>query len=604
MIDNQFDNFLNDKLKDHSAPVPAGLWNKVKDSQFDNFIGDTFKDHIAPVPTGLWDKVTDSQFDQFFGNTFNGHTAPVPGNLWDKITDGQFDNFIAGKLIDHTAAVPTGLWKKVQPKEDHDRKGFIFFRYPYAALVLLALLLGGSLVGYLYITSQNDSDATEVKVKQGSSTTNGKEKMQEPVILENNTLSTTPSTSNTPTSAQQKNNGPTDQPMNDPLTTGTSKSITHNASGRLTNDVKSNHVPAGQQSSTAGNSHTPSTINPTKGLDVKPNNSNTVNGIPVYKDDILNSNINNMAISKTIATEDTESENIAPYQRNLLTAVTIPTDGNRFNGLQSLLDKQLATTNHTSKFRNVVICPADKKNRNTDWHFETYLSPDFASKSVITKTASQQFLLKKDSSESMQIGYSAGLRLVKPLTENIILKAGVQYTQMNEKYVYRTENEVKTITVVTVRTIIRAPGDTVIVRDTSILQQIGFHNNTVYNRFRSFDIPVTVGYQFGNEDLKFGINAGVIFNVSSWYQGVILDSTLATVPLVKGNGSMVFKSNIGLGIYGGISIIKRLSDDLHVFVEPYFRYNLSNMTNTQSSYNQKFSLGGLSIGLRFNLTRQ
>ena len=204
----------------------------------------------------------------------------------------------------------------------------------------------------------------------------------------------------------------------------------------------------------------------------------------------------------------------------------------------------------------------------------------------------------------MRVGFTAGIRLVKPITDNILVKAGVQYSQMNQKYVYRTENEVKTITVVSVRTIIRAPGDTVIVRDTSILQQIGYKNNTVINRFRSFDIPVTVGYQFGGEDLKIGINAGVIFNVSSWYQGVLLDSSLATVPIPKGNPNMVYKSNIGLGLYGGISIVKKLSDDLHIFAEPYIRYNLSNMTTPQASYSQKFSLGGISVGLRFNLNRQ
>ena len=158
----------------------------------------------------------------------------------------------------------------------------------------------------------------------------------------------------------------------------------------------------------------------------------------------------------------------------------------------------------------------------------------------------------------------------------MLLKAGPQYSQVNQKYVYRTENEVKTTTVVTVRTIIRAPGDTVIVHDTSTVQQIGFKNNTVYNHFKSFDIPVTIGYQFGNEDLKFGINAGLVFNVSSWYQGVILDSSLATVTLNKtGNG--VYKTNIGMGLYAGFSAVKQLGEDLHIFLEPYFRYNLSNI---------------------------
>ena len=306
------------------------------------------------------------------------------------------------------------------------------------------------------------------------------------------------------------------------------------------------------------------------------------------------------AADQTLATTD-DRELIEPYQQNLLPAFVIPTLTG-YDMSQNLQDKQLSTLNHTNQFKNIIICPSDNR-RNTDWYLEAYASPDLAFKSVSNVSASPLYMLKKDSSESMQVGYSAGLRLVKPLTDNILLKAGVQYSQANEKYVYRTENEVKTTTVVTVRTIIRAPGDTVIVQDTSILQTVGFRNNTVRNRYRSFDIPLTVGYQFGNEDLKFGINAGVAVNISSWYQGVMLDSSLAIVPLTK-TGNNVYKTNIGLGLIGSFSVVKKMSEDMHVFFEPYFRYNLSNMTTQQASFKQRFSVGGLAIGLRINLNRK
>ena len=36
MTDNQFDNFIRAKLHDHSAPVPAGLWDKVNPAKDDD----------------------------------------------------------------------------------------------------------------------------------------------------------------------------------------------------------------------------------------------------------------------------------------------------------------------------------------------------------------------------------------------------------------------------------------------------------------------------------------------------------------------------------------------------------------------------------------
>ncbi|MBP7345867.1 MAG: PorT family protein, partial [Sediminibacterium sp.] len=271
--------------------------------------------------------------------------------------------------------------------------------------------------------------------------------------------------------------------------------------------------------------------------------------------------------------------------------------------LSALFNREMTTKNHASSFKNVVICPTDRKIRNTDWGLEVFVSPDMPFKTVTNNTASPQLLSRKDSSESLKLGFSAGFRIVKPLNDHFAIKTGLQYSQINEHFTYRTENETRTTTVVTVRAIIRAPGDTLLVRDTSTLTQIGYKTNTVKNRFRSLDIPVLASYQFGNDDLSIGLTAGVIVNLSSWYQGVILDSSLTAVPLSK-ETNMVYKSNIGLGLYAGLTVSKRINYATQLFFEPYLRYNLSNMTNPEAAFNQRFSIGGLAMGLRFNLNKR
>lgn len=579
MTDTSFDEFFNDKLKDHAASVPAGLWDKVKDTQMDAHISDKLNDFIAPVPAGLWEKITDTQFDNALADKLYNHSAPLPDNLWEKITDGQLDDFVAGKLISHAAPVPDGLWEKVKPEEKDDRKGFILFRYPVAAILLLALLLGGSFAAYHFLNGNNNTPSLVEKALP--------EKSQTPSSL---------SAINPNNTKEEANPSDNAQPREAEMLHKQTPPSTN------TNGVKTEKE---DFSSLAGNNKHKTAPSGLQGFKTPLSGSPDKNSkLPVYTDPFNPVNNGRLAVpEKTGIPENEATESADDYQHNRLTALTIAGNLNRYSLSQGMVDKKLLGNNHTNQFRNIIICPPVRGGLNSDWYVETYLSPDIAFKSVTNNTASQQYLARKDSSESMQVGFSAGVRLVKPLTENILLKAGLQYSQINQKYVYRTENEVKTTTVVSVRTIIRAPGDTVIVRDTSILMQVGYKNNTVKNRFRSLDIPITIGYQFGNEDLRFGINAGVIVNLSSWYQGVMLDSSLATVPLAKDNSSMTYKSNIGLGLYGGISIVKKLSDDLHIFAEPYFRYNLSDMTNPQASYKQRFSLGGISLGLRFNLNR-
>lgn len=635
MIDSEFDDFAKGKLGDHEVPVPAGMWDKVADQQFDQFVGNTFKDTTAPVPSGLWDKITDGQFDAFVGsalaefeapvpagmwdkisgrqldnfvsNKLTDYVSPVPVGLWDRINDGQFDSFVHDKLADAVAPVPAGLWEKIMPPEEKDRGGYIWFRNAgrAAAVLLLMALLGG---GYFWYRNQQHGGNGSTDSTARTELSNGKD-----------ALKTSPSTSAkeqqpiapaVTTPGQQPSNENKSTPV--PSVNQDADNASNNAAADLLNNRSSEAAKTDLKN--AGNAHAERAkrqhnniteitrdskiARDRSDLSVPPTN----NANPAANAGADRNNRNNAGlISQPV--DESKFDFIEPYEQNhLQRGNTIPTDLTRTGGYISMLDKQ-ATAKHYSNFKSVIICPADK-NRNTDWFLEAYASPDIAFRSLTNNTASQTYLLRKDSSESMRVGYTAGIRLVKPLNDNILLKAGVQYTQMNQKYVYRTENEVKTITVVSTRTIIRAPGDTVIVRDTSVLQQIGFKNNTVINRFRTLDVPVMVGYQFGNEDLKIGINAGVVFNLSSWYQGVQLDSSLATVPITKGSSNMIYKSNIGMGLIGSVSLVKKLSDDLHIFAEPYFRYNLSNMTTPNAPYNQKFSLGGIAVGVRLNLNRQ
>jgi hypothetical protein len=596
MIDNEFDGFVNGKLGDHEVPVPAGLWEKLTNAQFDQFVGNKLKGNEAPVPEDSWDKITAGQFDSFVSDKLTGAEAAVPTGFWDRVTDGQFDAFVSGRLSGAKAAVPAGLWDKVNPqKEDNDRGGFAWFRNPGRAIAVAAVLIA-LIGGYFWIQSSNNKNTstapgTTLTQPSGAGTT---------------TSGNNGAGNNTPNATNQANALAGSGKTSDAQTQQQSTPANEQAAG---SNASEQRVQPAKNGLTPG---IPASINGASANNVAGSNGARNGGSNIAAGNGLiqsnNSNNNNAAVTDNNSTDQTQNNGnpfdfIEPYQQNHLQAgATIPFPRN--GQMSNLSDKHLSAGNHTKLAQSIIVCPSDK-GLNKDWFLEGYFAPDFAFSKVSSNGASQAYMDRKDSSETMNPGFSAGIRVVKPLTDNILLKAGVQYSQMNQKYVYRTENEIKTITVVSLRTIIRAPGDTVIVRDTSVLQQAGFKNNTVINRFRSFDLPLTVGYQFGNDDdWKIGINAGVVINMSSWYEGVVLDTSLATVPITKGSSNSVYKNKIGLGLIGGISIMKKLSDDIQIFAEPYFRYNLSNTTTPNAPFNQKFSIGGIQLGVRLNLNRQ
>lgn len=254
--------------------------------------------------------------------------------------------------------------------------------------------------------------------------------------------------------------------------------------------------------------------------------------------------------------------------------------------------------NLASSFK--IDCPPSYADRRNDWYVEVFASPDYAFKEVNKNSGNEAYLQRKDSSEKFQTAFSGGIRISKSIGEHLLLRSGLQYSQINEKFKYSAESERKTITVVTTHVIIRNPGDTVVIRDTSTAEQISYRYKTTGNRYRSVDLPVIFVYEWGNDDWKANLNAGVIFNLHSWQKGEMLDTSYQPVSFNK-NNSNVFKQNLGVGLYAGLTILKPINENMHWFAEPYFRYNLSDMTRDKSPFAQKFHVAGINLGIRYKI---
>lgn len=258
-------------------------------------------------------------------------------------------------------------------------------------------------------------------------------------------------------------------------------------------------------------------------------------------------------------------------------------------------NRQLAVTKV-----NIDKCPSVNPEGRNDWYVEVYGSPDFTFKSVKGSTASAAYLKRKDSAESMRGGFTMGARITKNMGENLLLKAGLQFSQINERLNLRSENEVKTITVVTIRTITDNNGNTTTVTDTSRITQVGYGIQTAYNYYRSIELPVMVGYEWGNETLKTSVNAGLIASLSSWYEGSTFTPGNQLISVKGDNGnSGVYKTSLGMSLYGSIAFIKPVTERMDVFAEPYLRYNLSNLGTNNLGFSQKFGAVGLSLGIRY-----
>ena len=292
---------------------------------------------------------------------------------------------------------------------------------------------------------------------------------------------------------------------------------------------------------------------------------------------------------------------------NVLVNATSPdVDDDEYAGAGTLLGKltynaekyvikRKMVKEETPKFNPVVYLPGcpgiEKDAAGNKRYFEFYAGPDYAFRSL-QDTGNSAYLQKRKESTQFKSGYSAGVRYTKVFNNSMSVRAGVNYSQINEKFTFNQGN------IVQVTYIINSNGDT-----TGSYTTIGTRHKITTNRYRSIDIPVSIGYEVGNGKLHANINAGAVINIYSWQNGDVLDPSGNPVSITTGKSSSPyqFKTNAGVSFIGAVSVYYKLNEQLHLMAEPYFRYSFSPMSKDDETLKQKYQIAGLRLGIRLDL---
>ena len=303
----------------------------------------------------------------------------------------------------------------------------------------------------------------------------------------------------------------------------------------------------------------------------------------------------NLKHHKNIIT-DTDDGNVA---KNLIYITTVSTEDNYlkrilFYDVQRMeSEKQAAQLQKRNLFNiNLPGCPdVEKDAAGNKTYLEVYGGPDIAF-SNLSDTGNSTYLQKRKESIKFSSAFSAGLRYTRVFNNGMSVRTGVNYSQINEKFTFVQGNLVQ------VTYIIDANGDT-----TGSYVTTGTRYKTTYNKFKTIDVPLLIGYEMGNGKFHANINAGVIVNVYSWQKGEVLDANYQPVSITTGktNSAYRYKTNTGLGFMAGASLYYKLNEKFHLLAEPYFRYNLTPMSDEKLTFKQKYNTAGLRLGVRLDL---
>lgn len=463
------------------------------------------------------------------------------------------DRHIKTLFENYEPQVPPDTWEKIQARRNRDKdRPFAFWLHSragkMAAAVLLVILLGSTAI--LYTKSNKKNDAVTVK--------------QTPAV-ENKTdlnIDDSPSNPANPITSTEKNNNQPEQANANP---GAAK----------------NHAQV--DSKTADNNTTGSK----SASNITAKNRMTISNATAGED---NNTAGNEAKTKKVKNDLTEKEESAASFNEEL---ALQNSWMQLSPLSRIKNEKINI--HRPSLKNLFIpCPEAEKNAAANkTYVELYVSPDYAFRKL-SDTGSSPYLQVRKQSSKTSFAYSAGLRYNRVFKNGMSVRAGINYSQVNEKFSHEQGNIIHLIYITNTQ------GDTT---------GSYYSNATRYlrstNKFRSVDIPLAMGYEMGNGNLHININAGPVINIHSWQKGFVVDRNGVVQDISSGKSGAAspygYRSNVGLGFSGAVSFYYKMNETMHLLAEPYFRHNFSTVSKPDETLQQRHHNAGLRLGLRVDL---
>ena len=506
-------------------------------------------------------------------------------NPFDKNIKERFENFEAG--------VPADMWERISGKRD-DRKPVGWWNWKNAAMLGAILLLVGTggIIAFNHFapTDKSLSPARETHLSEKNAVP--KQEKTNPPGLKEKSASIQKTILSDPSQiiqADVKQNdavnisAPNTNPSND-LSEKSNSNKTSNNKDQFSSDKK-------PQNSLANDRPLSAKYSSIVASSIK--NDVTVNAQHQDRDEQFMGNRNRHQKYRSRKTK-IQITTVEPEEDDAANTVSEEYAGLRLRITNASLlksDPEQAVKTETHPSLSFIPCPkAEKNNAANSRYFEVYGGYDLALRSF-SDTGNSNYLQKRKESLQQSSAFSAGLRYTKVFNNGMSIRTGLNYSQINEKFKYLEAHIIRT------EYIIASNGDTI----GSFLSSSSRYKLT-HNKYRSIDIPLLLGYEWGNGNFRFNLNAGPVVNIYSWQRGDVLDADFKPVSITTGknNSAYGFRTNTGLGIMASLSAYYKINERLHVLAEPYFRYNFSQVNKYDITLKQKYNLTGLRLGLRYD----
>ncbi len=481
------------------------------------------------------------------------------------MTENEFDEFFRRKLHDYESRVPEDSWSKIQRRFDDDK------RRPFLWWTLAAVLFIGVATGGYFMLQQHTQGNSQLAGKHHSTQENDqtKTKADELTSTQKGSLKTTDTNSTALPGNRGIENSSADNRL--PANTEETASVGKSASQAKQLAGKKNAPTA----SSHGDQQAAKKYSPAQELGAgnteKPGNNDTNNNAK----NELNASSGGAQTGNSQQLRSNDSTNTSLVMSNK------PVPGKQ---------KQAAEISSVKKKEK------QSSSSSKDRFIEVYASPAYNWQKTNAKDGYESYVSEKNAAEKSSVSFNTGFRLTQKLNDHFFIKSGLQYTQVNQKFTYNTPNVYRDVPVSVQRFISTDAGAVNSFVSVSMARMIGYSVVNVNNHYSSLELPLLLGYETNGDKFNASVSAGVIFNLHSWYKGSILDTFYQASSIKDFNP---YKNNMGMSLYFGVGLSRKLSQRASIFAEPYLQYRLGNMAKSTAPFTQKINVGGLSLGVKY-----
>lgn len=248
-----------------------------------------------------------------------------------------------------------------------------------------------------------------------------------------------------------------------------------------------------------------------------------------------------------------------------------------------------------------IECPTFSKKSNFYFELipEVGIFKPFKKLESLSAEPTEVFTLREDNEKPLE-GLQAGLYIKLRNTKSpFSFRTGVEYQQLTEKmkldYKYITRDT--TIGIISITE--SQTGDTLtIIRGPIITETTHSGSQVAHHQFRTFDVPMVLGYEKSLGSFDIGVEAGISLNVSLRSNGNVLASNSSFTTLPDKN---LYKSSIGLNYLGSVYLAKNFESIGRFYLALRGKVIPNSFNAASNTVKQSYTYTGLHLGYIFTL---